>query len=327
MNQEELDLVRQGIVSCLENLGHPAIDADKATGVPDILYLISSLVESCKKAQIDLVRLKTVCGHPINDEIQSLLTTMAKDDEDFIRSAADFDAKCSFLSFQLHEVLDKNGKDQLALRFKELSDSLSRRWTPRMHLVESLHKHIIITINYLAALSNLPTGQDMKPIPCIEAPPTFEAWANVGLDESGEFNSLQISLKHGVITVNDKLGRAVRVANLGPELTLEPSFVAPRQIALHPLLVIRDLEISNVPLEEWVTRIAAHSDWFRRNSLNFHVLRSLLYNGSPTNNKESKTTREGAASVDAGFGQRREDHDPHEVHRGAHRRYPPYSRL
>lgn len=270
MNQEELDLVRDGIVSCLESLGHSAINTEQPTCVPDLLYMTSLLVESCKRSQTDLVRLKTVCGHPINDDIQSMLTTMAKDDEEYTRCATDFDAKCAFLSHQLHDILDKNGKDQLALRFRELSEALGRRWTPRMHLVESLHKHIIITINYLAALNKFPTGE-IKPFTLLEAPPTFEAWANVSLDDGNEFIALQISLKHGVITVNDKLGRAIRVANLGPELTLEPSFVAPRQISLTPLLTIRDLEITNVPLEEWVTRIAAHSDWFRRNSLNFHV--------------------------------------------------------
>lgn len=241
----------------------------------DILYLSSLLVEATKRAQSDLIRLKTICGHPIYADVQSFLSTMAMDDENYVRDAADYDAKCAFLGHEIADILASSAHAELASRFAEVSLALNRRWPHRGSLVDSMHKQVLVAISALARSVEPLQVQTVKMES--EGPEPFEGWALVCIEDepqtqetmSPSFRPHQLTLEKGLLTVSNASGKVVVDVMLGSHLSIQANLVAQRQFRLEPLLTLKELAQgstqpgTNVPLEEWIRRFASHMDWIR----------------------------------------------------------------
>ena len=271
MNAAECEVVKSALLSCLRSLGKTDQHMLTETGPSDVLYLVSILSEACKRSQAENIRLKTLCGHPIFEDVSHFLTTMAIDDESYIRDASDYDSKCAYLSQELSAVLSNHDHSDLSTRFSDISLALNRRWSYRPSLIHSLHSNILSSITFLSR--NAPPGIPAPP-QISDGPDDFEGWANVGIIPENEnlnfsFRAMQVRLSKGCLTCEDDKGIVAEIT-LGSHLSLMTSLVAPRELKIEPVLVIR--EISNmaksVPLEEWVKQIASHVDFVRRNANN-----------------------------------------------------------
>jgi hypothetical protein len=233
LSHENIRILRE----CLSVL----TDASPQSYDPNILY--SSLLENCTTLTLELARVKTLAGHPNNAEIDRFLTTLARQDEGYIREAEDFEMKCGTLAADVSRLLNAAGRNTEAGKFSLISSELNKRFTVKSYLIDTLFSEVLAIINRSTSSLRSPENSDFF----------FSGWAAIKFPDSADFTLLLVELRPKELRVikDEKLVKKFLLSNVNLSVALAPE----RELSVEPLLKLR--EASTGPgLEVWTKAVA-----------------------------------------------------------------------
>ena len=211
----------------------------------DSSILLSSLHEECTKVCLELARVKAAAGHPNSPEIARFLTLLARHDENYVREAEDFEVKCGALAADLRRVLETAGKSVEAGRFAVIAAELSKRFTIKSYVIDSLFKEIISLVTRATPTLREADNSDFF----------FSGWANVKFPDVAEFQPHLLEVRPRELRVTDKDKAAIRTFLLD-SVTLSVSLAPQREILLDPLVRVREVAEGGASLELWTKAFA-----------------------------------------------------------------------
>jgi hypothetical protein len=229
-----------------------AVLSDSPVSSYEPSVLLSSLHEQCTKLTLELARVKALAGHPNNPEVQRFLNLLARHDENYAREAEDFDVKCAALAADLSRVLDIAGRPLEAEKFTLMSTELSKRYTIKGYLIDTLFKEVASLVNRSVPSLRSPENSDFF----------FSGWASVhlavaeddGVSLPGDFHAHLLELRPRELRITDKDNKSIQKFSLD-NVSLSVSLAPQREIFLAPLVRVREVP-SGPSLELWTKAFA-----------------------------------------------------------------------